>query len=123
VAASLSLSYHFQDVGASVAMVIYESSLLIFNYYYASKTDPNLRIIDWRSLAHAMIGAILFVPLILIVRHWMKVDWVLLSLLIFLSALLYVSFLVFVLKNELINNLRRWGFKFISDQFQRRTRQ
>jgi O-antigen/teichoic acid export membrane protein len=119
VIATLLLSYYLKDVGASIAMVIYESCLLIFNYYFVRKTDRLIKVFDWKSFIHALAGACLFMPLILFAQKWMKADWIWLTGIIGTCVLIYVLFQLFVLRNELMIGLRTWGLKYISNQFQK----
>jgi len=113
VAATISLSYLFKDKGASVAMVIYESSLLFFNYYYVKKTDRSLKVFDLKSVMQALAGAAIFVPLIFLARQWLHIDWLWLFVIIGASAVVYLSFLLFVLKNEIMMSLRSSGLKYL----------
>jgi O-antigen/teichoic acid export membrane protein len=114
IIATLILSYFFRDIGASIAMVIYETSLLLFNYYYVRKTDRQLKVFDWKSFVHALAGAAIFVPLIFLTRGWIETDWIWLCIIIGSSAVLYVSFQLFVLKNELMLSLRASGVKYFN---------
>jgi O-antigen/teichoic acid export membrane protein len=112
VASTIILSYLYQDKGASVAMVLYECSLLIFNYYFVKKTDRHLKVFDWKSVVQAILGAAVFVPLIFLARRWLHADWLWLCLIIGTCAAVYMSFLLFVLKNELMISLRVTGLKY-----------
>ena len=114
IAATLVLSYFLRDVGASIAMVIYETSLLVFNYYYVKKTDRILKVFDWKSVTQAVAGAAIFVPVIFLSRRWMETDWLWLCLVIGSSAILYISFQLFVLKNEMLTSLRVSGMKYLN---------
>ena len=113
VTATISLSYLFKDKGASVAMVIYESSLLFFNYYYVKKTDRNLKVFDLKSVMQALAGAAIFVPMIFLARQWLQTDWLWLCMIIGASTIVYISFLLFVLKNEIMMSLRSSGLKYL----------
>ncbi|HYJ38608.1 MAG TPA: flippase [Chitinophagaceae bacterium] len=119
VLATVLLSYFLKDVGASIAMVIYETCLLFFNYYFVKKTDSTLKVFDWKSVLHALAGAAIFIPLIIFSQRWMEADWLWLTLVIGVSAFAYILFQVFVLKNELMIGLRRWGLKYVSNSFQK----
>ena len=114
VVATLFLSNQFQDVGASIAIVLYEACLVIFNYYFVKRTDNNLTVFDWKSMLEALAGSAIFVPLIFLARTWMFADWLWLSLVIGLCALVYILFLLFVLRNELMMSLRVSGIKYLN---------
>jgi hypothetical protein len=119
IIATLVLSYFFRDVGASYAMVIYETTLLGFNYYYVRKTDTGLQIFDWKTMAQAVAGAFLFIPLVIITRSWMGAGWLMLLLTIALATFIYILFEVYVVRNELMVSLRRSGLQLITNSFQR----
>jgi len=112
VIVTLVLSYLFQDVGASIAMVMYECLLLLFNYYYVRKIDQALKVFHWNSMLQALAAAAVFIPLIFLAKRWTNVDWLWLSALIGVCAFVYVSFLLFVLKNELMVSLRSSGLRY-----------
>ena len=112
VVATIFLSYFFKDVGASISMVVYESSLLLFNYHYVRKLDQGLKVFDWKSILQAIAGAAIFVPLIFLAKSWMDADWLWLCVLIGVCAAVYISFLLFVLKNELLVSLRSSGIRY-----------
>jgi len=123
VAATLLLSSLFRDRGASIAMLLYESCLVAFNYYYARKLDAKLKVFDWRSLRDAIAGALLFIPMIFLLRRWMQTDWLFLSVIIGACAVVYVLFEAFVIRNELMLSLRAWGSEYLLVQFQKRHKQ
>ncbi len=119
---TLILSSLFKDVGASTAMVVYEGSLLIFNYYYVRKTDAGLRVFEWKSILHALIGSLLFVPLVILARQWTAPGWLWLSLVVIVSAFVYLLFQIYIIRNELMINLRAWGVNYLYHKFQKRTK-
>jgi len=119
IIATLILSYFFRDLGASYAMVIYETSLLAFNYYYVRKTDNSLRIFVWKTMAQAAAGAILFIPIVFMARSQMDADWLRLCVIIVLATLVYILFQLYVVKNGLMVDLRKSGLQLITHSFQR----
>jgi len=123
VPATLLLSYYFQDVGASVSMVVYEGTLLLLNYFYAKKVDSALKIFEWKSIIHGIAGAALFVPIILLARQWREPDWLWLTVVILTATIVYLLFQLFVLRNELMLSLRAWGIQYLNNQLLRQPKE
>jgi O-antigen/teichoic acid export membrane protein len=123
ICSTLVLSTLFNDVGASISMVIYEFSLLALNYYYSRKTDSILNIFDATSVLHALIGSLLFIPLVFLFRRWMQPDAVYLIVTIAACGILYVLFQLFVLRNEFMLTLRTWSLNYLGIAFQKRNKE
>ena len=123
VPATLLLSYYFQDVGASVSMVVYEGTLLLLNYFYARKVDSSLKIFEWKSIIHGIAGAALFVPIILLARQWREPDWLWLTVVILTATIVYLLFQLFVLRNELMLSLRAWSIQYLNNQLLRQPKE
>lgn len=113
VCATLILSSLYKDVGACASMVIYESSLIALNYYYAKKTDALLRVFDWISVLHALLGSLLFIPIVMLFRRWLEVNTLFLVLTISSCCLVYLFFQLFVLRNEFMISLRTWSVQYL----------
>jgi O-antigen/teichoic acid export membrane protein len=121
ICATLVLSYLYKDVGASIAMVAYEGSLLALNYYYTRTTDPVLKVFDWTSALHALLGSALFIPMIIAFRRWMEADALFLFISIASCCVIYVLFQLFVLRNEFMLSLRSWSIQRLG-LFQKRNK-
>ena len=107
IAATLLLSSVWDDRGACYAMVLYESVLIILNYAYVKQTARSLLVFDWKTFGHAIIGTILFVPLIFVLKPYSWPTGLLLAIIIVSSAVIYCLFQVFVTRNELMVSLLR----------------
>jgi len=98
----LVLSYNYADTGASYAIMCAELLMLGMNYYYVKKTSPHLQVFDLRTFSHALIGAILFVPVIYLIR--ISVSSTLLVLIFSISScfIIYVLIQLFVIRNDIM---------------------
>ena len=123
VPTTILLSYYFQDVGASISMVVYEAVLLLFNYFYVRKIDSSLKVFEWKSVMHAVAGALLFLPIILLARQWKEPDWIWLTVVILASTIIYLLFQLFIIRNELMMSLRAWGIQYFNNQLLRQPKE
>ena len=96
----LVLSYRFADTGASYAIMVAEILLLIINCYYVRKTAAHLRVFDARTFADALIGALLFIPVVYLIR--ITIPSPLIVLITSIGTCLFVYLLVqsFVIRND-----------------------
>ena len=102
----LVLSYRFADTGASYAIILAEVLLLVINYYYVRKTSIHLRVFDFPTFIHAVIGASLFIPLVYLIRREVSSNLLVLVLSIVSCLIVYVAIQSFVIKNEFMVNLK-----------------
>ena len=99
VALGIPLSYKYSDKGTCVALVISEAVVLLMNAFFVRRMRSGLRILDVKSIVHAAAGSLLFWP---VIRGGAVIQPALPALLFELIAcvLVYVLFLVYVVKNE-----------------------
>ena len=94
------LSYYFADVGASVAIMITELLILTLNYYYAKKIANTLRVFDFQGFTSALVSALLFIPIVYLVRLFVKEDFAILLWSVSLCFITYTIMQTFIIRNK-----------------------
>lgn len=61
-------SFYFSSKGACIAITATEIVILSMNWYYASKLNPILKIFDFKGFLHAIVAALIFVPVTALLR-------------------------------------------------------
>jgi len=112
VCSSIVLGYYFNDAGACVALMIFEVFLIIANYFSIKSEFPNLIVYDSRTMGQALLGSLLFLPLVYFLK-W-KVDSHLGKLITCIagSVLLYFLFLFFIARNSMVTRFKDYALKF-----------
>jgi O-antigen/teichoic acid export membrane protein len=100
VVAMLALSYKYADTGASVAIIITELLMLIMNYYYVRSTARHLLVFDARTFMHAIFGALLFIPVIYLIRKSVLSPLIVLIGSIVSCVVVYIVMQAFVIRND-----------------------
>jgi O-antigen/teichoic acid export membrane protein len=114
----LALSYKYADSGASYAIMFAEILLLAINFYYVRKTAVHLKVFDTRTFMDAVIGALLFIPVIYLIRMIIPSTTGVLILSIAACIIIYVVVQSVVIRNDfmvaLMHAIVRRGKKLIS---------
>ncbi len=110
---TLILSPEFADKGACIAILTGELVTLLINYYYVRKTAMTIRVFDSRMLIHALLGVLLFVPVILLIRLQWKADWKILVYSIIACSMIYMMVLLYVVKNRFAIEMKNATLKFL----------
>jgi O-antigen/teichoic acid export membrane protein len=110
---TLVLSYYFQDKGACIAIMLAEIVVLLFNYKYARRVAPTLLLFDWRTGFHALLGALLFIPVILLLKSIVSTPGMMLLLSVLICIPLYFLFQLLVFRNTLVRSVYQAGWGFI----------
>lgn len=99
IALMLILSNSFADTGASYALVVAEVCLLLANLHYVRKIATQLIIFDWKTFAQALIGSLVFIPVVYFLKYS---GWSYLAILIssmITCVIAYVLVQIFIIKN------------------------
>ena len=114
----LILSYKYADSGASYAIILAEVLLLLINFYYVRKTSVHLNVFDMRTFIDALIGALLFIPIVYLIRSLTASPLGILVISIGACVIVYIAVQSFVLRNDFMLALKdtiiRRGKKFIN---------
>jgi O-antigen/teichoic acid export membrane protein len=102
----LLLSYKYADTGASYSLMFAEVLLLLINIYYVRKTSMHLHVFDMKTFAQAIIGALLFVPIIYFIKIMVTSSLGVLIISIVSCLLFYVLIQSFVIKNDFMMILK-----------------
>lgn len=87
------------SVGASIASVVAETLILSVTAFFVYRYTP-IRFNNWFDVIKSLIGALLFIPLIVVLNNYFD-GWVLVAAFIILGGLVYV-FVESLLKNDSI---------------------
>lgn len=119
VVLSLFLSSWMDDQGACIAIIIAELITLLFNYYYSRKTAMNIRIFDLKMFFHAITAALLFIPVIYVIKWQIDNDFLELILSATTGFMLYSFILLYVMKNEFARFVKATAFNFIQSKWRK----
>jgi hypothetical protein len=116
----LVLSYKYHDTGAAWAIMITELLMLVMNYHYVNKTSWHLEVFDLRTFMHAILGALLFIPIIYLIK-WIvpSILWVLIISIVG-CFIVYVFIQSFVIRNDfmlILKNIAFGRFRKMKDFF------
>ncbi len=114
VALALPLSYYYADKGTCYAIVCSEIIALVINYYYAKSVNNFLKIFAWKSFFHALIGVIVFIPVIYLIRRAGFSEIVSLVLSVLTCFVLYLILEVFVIRNEFMVSAKNIFFVYFT---------
>ena len=110
---TLVLSAKYGDEGACIAILVAEMVTLLFNYVYVKRTAASLHVFDSRMLGHALLGAVLFVPVIYLIRLQWQADWKILVFSILACALVYTLVLFYFLNNTFTATIKAAAMKML----------
>ncbi len=110
------LSFYFADRGACYAILITESVILFLNYYYAARTLPEIQIFDVKSLLYAVLGTMVFLPVVFVVRIYAVAEFWILVWSAFLCATAYFAIQVYIIRDSFALNLKAVVWKYISSR-------
>ena len=110
---TLILSPEFADKGACIAILTGELVTLFINYYFVRKTATSIRIFDSRMLTHALTAALVFVPLIYLIRLQWLADWKILVYSIIACAAVYLVVLLYVVRNKFTIDMKTTALKYL----------
>jgi O-antigen/teichoic acid export membrane protein len=100
VVLTLILSSQYADKGACIAILVAESVTLLINYYYVKQTAVAIRVFDSKMLTHALFGALLFVPVVYLIRLKWQADWKILIFSLICCSIVYSMVLLYVVRNK-----------------------
>lgn len=104
------LSYHYSFIGACYAIMLAECLTTALNLYYARSIDSSLRIFEWRSLLHAFLGSLFFIPVVFFFQQTGAGLLMVVLLSVLCCMVLYLLWLSVVMRNrvvlEFINDIR-----------------
>lgn len=106
VVATLPLSHFYADIGTSLAVIIAEVTVLLFNYYYAFQLNSGLKVFEGRTILQAVAGAALFIPIVYLAEWLLHKEVTQLVATIVLCIIVYGVFLLSV-KNDFLLSLSR----------------
>lgn len=112
VVLTLVLSAAFQDKGACIAILAAELVILSLNYYYARQTASFLRLFHWPTAGQALAGALLFIPVILLIKKEVTSPVWIVSLSVITCGPLYFLFQLLILRNTFVRSLYKEGWTF-----------
>lgn len=107
IAASLVLGSAYGHLGVCIALVATEGILIVFNYFSIKRGLPELKIFDWRTMAHAIAGSSLFIPFLYLTKIYLNVGVIQLSVSIVGCFCIYVMFITFITKNSFAMAVKR----------------
>ena len=110
---TLILSAKYGDKGACVAILVAEMVSLLINYYYVKRTAVSLHVFDSRMLTHSLLGAILFIPVIYLVRLQWQADWKILVYSIVGCVLVYIIVLFYIVNNTFTATIKAAALKML----------
>jgi len=105
IAATVPLSWHYNDKGTSVAVIISELSVLFYYVLYLKKYENLLKFTDTAVLLQAVCGSALFFPLVYLLNHIIEQPVLNLIVVSATCIIFYLAFLFFVTKNKMIISL------------------
>jgi len=97
---TLLLSHLYADIGACYALLGAEVLTLSMNYRYAKRTDPLLSLFDQKGFFQCLVCAVLFFPVVMLLRFWLDSALMIIIVSIIICALFYFASLTFVFRNE-----------------------
>lgn len=87
----------YGSVGASIASVAAETIILVATTLFVYKNTP-IRISNWKDILKALIGALILIPLMIILKQFLQ-GWVLIISYVLLGVLSF-CFMEYILKNS-----------------------
>ncbi|MBC7849257.1 MAG: oligosaccharide flippase family protein [Chitinophagaceae bacterium] len=108
VVLTISLSSRFGEEGAAVALLAGEITVLCGNLYYSIKSKASVKLFSSSHIIQVLIGAAFFLPMLLLLRHWITDELVLLIVGVVSCIVVYCIWLVVIVKNSLALNLFRY---------------
>jgi len=117
VPAALFLASIYNDFGICIAVIAAELFLMAANYFTVKKRLPLLQIFDPTTALHALVGGLLFIPVVYITRHFIYSDQWRLIISIVACMGCYGLFLVLVARNKFAITLMNVCMKFFKKNF------
>jgi len=114
------LSFYFADQGACYAILTTEAFILFLNCYHAARTLPEIKIFDFRSLLYACLAALVFLPVVLLVRKYAVAELWVLVWSVFLCAVAYFAIQVYIVRDSFALSLKTFVWKYLSDRRNKR---
>ncbi|MEO8406047.1 MAG: polysaccharide biosynthesis C-terminal domain-containing protein, partial [Chitinophagaceae bacterium] len=114
IGAAIWLGSVYNDTGICAALVLTELFMVITNYVSAKKQLPSLSLslIDWKTLAQALLGSALFIPIVYLIRNNIDTNFVRLLTSIIACFAVYGLFLLIV-RNSFILQLKNIAARFV----------
>ncbi|WP_276481329.1 oligosaccharide flippase family protein [Paraflavitalea pollutisoli] len=109
---TLVLSYYFADQGACIALLLSEGVVLAMNYYYIRQRIGALRLFDWKTAGNALIGSLVFVPIVYGVRLQFEAPAMVLMVSVVLCIPAYFGLQLFVLRNTFVRAVYQGGWAY-----------
>jgi len=94
--------------------MVTESLILVLNYYYAKKLVTDMKIFDIAGFMQACVGAMLFVPVIFLVKKYVPGELLMLVVSFMLCFVFYILLQLFVLRNQFALYLEKMLKQYIS---------
>jgi O-antigen/teichoic acid export membrane protein len=103
---SLVLGRWQEDAGVCVALVLTEVLLIILNHLSVRRLLPGVNVFDWRTLGHAVAGAVIFIPLTYLTGELITDPIIRLIVSALVCTLFYLAFITFIVRNEFALRLK-----------------
>lgn len=101
------LSSRLADQGACYAILAGEFSILLFNLYYVKRIAPMLQVFQWKSFFQGLTGAILFIPIIFLLKLSGFSETVFLISSVIICFMTYMLFQTYIIKNSFMLLLKQ----------------
>jgi len=107
VVATVPLSLYYADKGTSIAVIISEITVLLYYIFCVKSSGYHLKFTETGVLFQAITGSALFFPLVYLLNDMIEHPVVNLVVLSVSCIILYLVFLFFITKNQMIISLVR----------------
>lgn len=105
--AMLILGHYYGDTGACLALLIVEIFVLIANYIAVKKHLPKLQIFDLRTIKNAILGSLLFIPVVYLVKWQLNSDLSRLISAMVGCFIVYVLYLLLIAKSNFVLHAKK----------------
>jgi O-antigen/teichoic acid export membrane protein len=99
------LSHSYADKGTSIALIVSELGVVLYNYAAVRKTVPEMKLWDHKTFLQALAGSVLFIPLTFVFSQFIPGPFWALTACIIGCIFIYLLFLLFIWKHTLFSNL------------------
>ena len=117
IPAALILAALYNDFGICIAVIGAELFLMVSNYFTVKKRLPLLQIFDSATALQALVGGLLFIPVVFTIRYFIYSDQWRLLISIIACIVWYGLFLVLVARNKFAINLKNVCINFFRNLF------